>query len=297
MKSGQVLYSCRTAIQTVVIMSLLKMHKIGRRKSLVGQNSWRGLRQAFRCTITCLQSSSARLLLANPASNDQWNCLTLRHVPTICLSTPSPCKCDNSDQLFSTLRTVGNKHFRTFSKGPSTIKVVIVSIDYFTKWVEAKLVAKISNQQTRSFVLKNMICCFGIPLALVADNGMQFTRKNFWDFCEGHNITLKFTAMTHPQTNDQVEVTNRSILHTLRTQLEKVAGLWANYISKVLWSYRTTICTTTEESPFFLAFGSKVVIPTGLSVPSYKLLQYDLVVNDEDNCGSKNLLEEVHLQV
>ncbi|CAI9759012.1 unnamed protein product [Fraxinus pennsylvanica] len=47
----------------------------------------------------------------------------------------------------------------------------IVVIDYFTKWVEAKPLAKITEVNTSKFLWKNIICRFGIPYFVVSDNG------------------------------------------------------------------------------------------------------------------------------
>ena len=43
------------------------------------------------------------------------------------------------------------------------MKFLVVGIDYFTKWVEAEPLAKVTEQNVRSFVWKSIICHFGIP--------------------------------------------------------------------------------------------------------------------------------------
>ena len=58
-----------------------------------------------------------------------------------------------------------------FPMGTRQMKFLVVGIDYFTKWVEAEPLAKITKQNVRSFVWKNIICRFGIPRMLVLDNG------------------------------------------------------------------------------------------------------------------------------
>lgn len=47
----------------------------------------------------------------------------------------------------------------------------IVTIDYFTKWVEAEPLAKITKMNTSKFLWKNIICKLGIPYFVVSDNG------------------------------------------------------------------------------------------------------------------------------
>ena len=54
---------------------------------------------------------------------------------------------------------------------PTVSRQLVVGIDYFTKLVEAKALATITEKNIRSFVWRNINCRFGIPKVLVADNG------------------------------------------------------------------------------------------------------------------------------
>ena len=58
-----------------------------------------------------------------------------------------------------------------FSIAVRQLKFLVVGIDYFTKWVEAKALAIIMEKNIWSFVWKNIICKYGIPRVLVFDNG------------------------------------------------------------------------------------------------------------------------------
>ena len=55
--------------------------------------------------------------------------------------------------------------------GKGQVKFLLVAIDYFTKWVEAKALAIITEARIQNFVWKNIICRFGIPLTIISDNG------------------------------------------------------------------------------------------------------------------------------
>ncbi|KAK3013951.1 hypothetical protein RJ639_009534 [Escallonia herrerae] len=58
-------------------------------------------------------------------------------------------------------------------------RFVIVAIDYFTKWTEAESLATITSAKCEDFFWKNIVCRFGVPRALVVDNGKQFDNNNF----------------------------------------------------------------------------------------------------------------------
>ena len=69
---------------------------------------------------------------------------------------------------------------------PTTVrqlKFLVVDIDYFTKWVEAKALTTITEKNIRNFVWRNIICRYKIPRVLISDNGKQFDSNVFKDFC------------------------------------------------------------------------------------------------------------------
>ena len=47
----------------------------------------------------------------------------------------------------------------------------MVGTDYFTKWIEAEPLAKITEHNTEQFVWKNILTRFGVPYSIVLDNG------------------------------------------------------------------------------------------------------------------------------
>ena len=51
------------------------------------------------------------------------------------------------------------------------LKFLVVGIDYFTKWVEAKALAIITEKNIWSFVWRNIVCRYRIPRVLVSDKG------------------------------------------------------------------------------------------------------------------------------
>ena len=100
------------------------------------------------------------------------------------------------------------------------MKFLVVGIDYFTKWVEAKLVARITEQNVRSFVWKNIVYHFGIPRVLIPNNEHQFDNTPFKEFCEQLGIRNHYSSPSHLQANEQVEVANQSLLKIIKTRFE-----------------------------------------------------------------------------
>nr|GEV69103.1 reverse transcriptase domain-containing protein [Tanacetum cinerariifolium] len=79
-----------------------------------------------------------------------------------------------------------------FPEGPSKVKFLIVAIDYFTKWIEAKPVATITGAQIKKFVWDNIVCRFGLPGEIISDNEKQFRDNPFKDWCEKlHRLNIR----------------------------------------------------------------------------------------------------------
>ena len=86
----------------------------------------------------------------------------------------------------------------------------------------------------RSFVWKNIIYRFGIPLMIILDNGRQFDSQAFRDFCSGLGIKNQFSSPEHSQENGQMEVTNRTLLKIIKTKLNNAKGAWPEELPNIL---------------------------------------------------------------
>ncbi|XP_027178134.1 uncharacterized protein LOC113777298 [Coffea eugenioides] len=61
----------------------------------------------------------------------------------------------------------------------------------------------------------------------------------------------------------------------------------------MLWSYRTTPRSATQETPFFLTYGSEAVVPTKFITPSPRMAAFTAEVNDEKRKIDLDLTEEL----
>ncbi|KAL5581058.1 hypothetical protein UlMin_013500 [Ulmus minor] len=119
-------------------------------------------------------------------------------------------------------------------------KYAVVAIDYYTKWVEAEALAKITEQNVTAFIWKNIVCRFGVPRELVSDHGTQFENEKLQSICDRLGIKKVFSSPAHPKSNGQVEAVNKTIKQTLKKKLEKSKGAWVDELPLVLWAYRTS---------------------------------------------------------
>jgi ribonuclease HI len=64
------------------------------------------------------------------------------------------------------------------------LKYVVVAVEYFSKWIEAKPLATITSATVQKFFWQNIVCRFGVPKAITVDNGTHFDAETFKDFCD-----------------------------------------------------------------------------------------------------------------
>ena len=181
--------------------------------------------------------------------------------------------------------------------GKGQCKFIIVAVDYFTKWAEAEPLATITEQKIRNFVWRAIVCRFGIPRALVSDNGKKFDNSKFRDFCAELGIKNYYSSPAHPQSNGQAEVTIRTLKAALKTKLEDLKRKWVEYLPEVLWAYRTTQKSATRETPFALAFGTEAVAPVEVGLQSPRIELALVEHNDEALRLNLDLLDEKREQV
>jgi hypothetical protein len=87
-----------------------------------------------------------------------------------------------------------------FKKAPGGLTHLLVAVDKFTKWIEAKPLVKIGSNQAVSFI-QDIIFYFGVPNSIITDNGTQFTGEKFLDFCNDNNIQVDSAVVAHPRMN------------------------------------------------------------------------------------------------
>ena len=105
---------------------------------------------------------------------------------------------------------------------------ILLAVDYVSKWVEAKATKTNDAKVVVDFVKSNIFCRFGIPRAIISDQGTHFCNKTFWNLLKKYGVQHRTSTPYHPQTNGQVEVSNRevkAILEKTGGQTERVGAL------------------------------------------------------------------------
>ena len=142
------------------------------------------------------------------------------------------------------------------------MKYVVVAVEYFSKWIEAKPLATITSATIQKFFWQNIVCRFGVPKAITVDNGTQFDAETFKDFCDRIGTKINFASVRHPESNGLVERANGIIMTgIMKLIFNQPRGKWPDELIKVVWSHNTTVSRSTRFTPFKLLFGDEAITP------------------------------------
>ena len=133
----------------------------------------------------------------------------------------------------STIGAVCGNRTHDHIVGPHTTalahkKLLLVAIDYFSKWIEVEAFASIKDKDVTQFIWKNIIWRFGIPRSIVSDNGPQFVSRAYRNFYQELKIKNLYSTPRYPQSNGQAEASNKTLLTALKKRLDSAKGKWVD---------------------------------------------------------------------
>ncbi|GJW61831.1 reverse transcriptase domain-containing protein [Tanacetum coccineum] len=174
-------YNQWNLIQEVLSWTVVTVRWATTSKLCFKRNSRWVLLYARRNKIRGSKSHTDRILLANNACGCKKDDSGMSRLP---VHRPVP---RNRQQKLTPIMSLwpfykwGIGMAGHFPEGPGKVKFLIVAIDYFTKWIEAKPVATITGNLIKKFVWDNIVCRFGLPGEIICDNGKQFKDNPFKD--------------------------------------------------------------------------------------------------------------------
>ena len=129
-------------------------------------------------------------------------------------------------------------------KGPLPItsngnRYIIVAMDYFSKWPEAKVLSNIRAKTVAEFIYNDIICRHGVPQEILSDRGTSFVNKVINELCEKYQTKHRLTSPYRPQTNGMVERFNRTLRECIAKLVQDNQKEWDSLINSILLAYRT----------------------------------------------------------
>jgi IS30 family transposase len=138
-------------------------------------------------------------------------------------------------------------------------RFVLVTTDYFTKWIEAVPLKHMTHKEVINFVLEHIVHQFGFPQTLTVDQGAAFMSHQFSEFADLLKIKLMNSSPYYAQANGQDEASNKSIIKLIKKKIEDHPRMWHEVLSEALWAYRVSKHGAIQVTPFEVVFGQEVV--------------------------------------
>ncbi|GJU95189.1 reverse transcriptase domain-containing protein [Tanacetum coccineum] len=152
-------------------------------------------------------------------------------------------------------------------------KYILVAVDYFSKWVEAKVLPTNDARVVVKF-LKSIFSRFGAPRAIISDRGTYFCNDKFARVMSKYGVTHRLLTPYHPQTSGQVEVTNRGLKRILERTVGENRASWSDKLDDALWAFRTAYKTPIGCTPYKLVYGKACHLPVELEHKAYWALKH-----------------------
>ena len=154
---------------------------------------------------------------------------------------------------------------------------IFVMVDRFSKMTYFIACHKTDDAtNVANLFFRELVRLHGVPRTIVSDRDVKFL-SYFWKTLWGKLGTkLLFSTSSHPQTDGQTEVTNRTLGTLLRAFINKNLKEWEDTLPNVEFAYNRTLHSLTNMTPFKCVYGLNPLTPFDLmSLPSKERVNFN----------------------
>lgn len=133
-------------------------------------------------------------------------------------------------------------------------KYILVAIDHFSKWVEAKILKEKTAINTCQ-AINEIIEKNGSPTTILTDNGLEFKNKHINELQTKYGMSWRYGSPHHHQTTGAVERVNQTLLRKLRKLNDYNEINWERHINNAVLAVNISLHRALGTSPYIFKFG------------------------------------------
>ena len=137
--------------------------------------------------------------------------------------------------------------------GKDSIFVVVDRFSKMAHFIPCNRTADASHIATLFF--REIVRLYGVPKTIVSDRDVKFMSYLWKSLMAKLGVKLLFSSSSHPQTDGQTEVVNRSLGTLLRVLIKKNLKNWEECIPHAEFAYNRAKHSATNMSPFKVVYG------------------------------------------
>jgi hypothetical protein len=185
-----------------------------------------------------------------------------------------------------------------FKQAPGGHTHLLVAVDKFTKWIEAKPITKCGRKTATKFIYELIYRYTAFRIASSPTTTPTLSRVPSWNSI----VSKTSDSMWHQspilsRTAKQSAPTRASstgLKPGLQVPLERAVGCWVKELPSFLWGLRTLENRSTRFTPFFMVYNAEAAMPTDLQYHSPSMVNYTKESNEFARQNGLDLVDEAH---
>ena len=124
--------------------------------------------------------------------------------------------------------------------------------------------SSIAAMHFRRILVEQVVCRFGVPLAILSDRGKEVDGQLMSEICKLLCVDKMRTTACKPSTNAAVERFHRTMNSMLGRMVEENQRDWDTLLPYVMAAYRSSRHEATQYTPNYLMLGREVHAPVDI---------------------------------
>lgn len=140
---------------------------------------------------------------------------------------------------------------------PRRFKYLLTVIQEATRFVVAIPLQNVTAPTVALSFLEHYVLKYGPPHSVHSDRGTVFLSSLFKYVCKALQMAKSVSASFNPTSSAKVERCHRTIINRLSACVGSDSHNWTTYLPYVLYSYNSSIHSSTGFSPYHLLYGKQ----------------------------------------